>query len=380
MKKTVPLLRLPYSEAEIEEIKQQIEEILKSGFLTMAGRVQEFERQFALFCRTRYALATNSGTSALEIALRGVGVEGGTVVMPSNTYMATPLAAIKAGASAVIFTDCLKQDLQMDPDDLSKKIRKDTRAVVVVHIGGIVTQHIDRIRSLCEQRGIPLIEDAAHAHGAVFNGRVAGEFGVAAAFSFYPTKVLTSAEGGMLVTDDVSLYEKGVIMREHGKADHGVNVHVEIGDNWRFSELHAVLGLQQMKKAAYILSERRRLAALYERLLTGCEWLKPVKMAEGVDSAYYKYIAFLPEHVDRQQLKSRLQEEFGVQLSGEVYSHPCHSQPLFQKYPEKLANSREDRFPNTDYVCRHHVCLPLYPGLQDDEVHYVVECLRCLLD
>jgi len=373
--RSIPLLRLSYTSEEIEEIKRGIGNVLESGYLTMADRVHEFETQFARFCGTRYALGTNSGTSALEIALRAIDVAGGTVVMPSNTYMATPLAAIKAGAR-VIFTECEKANLQMDPDDLSRKIRADTRAVILVHIGGIISPHMDAIRRICAERNVPLVEDAAHAHGAMFKGKKAGQFGMAGAFSFYPTKVLTTAEGGMLVTDDEGLYEKGVVLREHGKADHNYNIHTEIGDNWRFSELHAVLGLQQMKKADFILAERRRLARLYDALCTGVTWLKPVVIPEGVDSAYYKYICFLPEDMDRADLKERLSRLFGVQLPGEVYSDPCHSQPVFRKYPELIANDENDVFPVTDHVCRTHICLPLYPGLQDKEVEYVVEALK----
>ena len=375
--KTVPLLRIPYSEEEIEEIKTEIEEVLKSGFLTMAGRVREFERLFAEFCGTRFALGTNSGTSALEIALRAIDVAGGTVVAPSNTYMATPLAAIKAGAR-VIFTECEKEYLQMDPKDLIRKIRDDTRAVVLVHIGGIISPHIVEMRRICMEKQIPLVEDAAHAHGAAFKGSKAGRFGIAAAFSFYPTKVLTTAEGGMLVTNEEKIYKKGIILREHGKTDHNFNIHTEIGDNWRFSELHAVLGVQQMKKAEHILEERRRLAKLYDSLCEGVPWLIPLLIPEGCNSSYYKYICFLPADMDRVALKDQLSHRFGVQLPGEVYSDPCHSQPVFKTYPNLIANDKDDEFPVTDDVCKRHFCLPLYPGLEDEEVEYVVDCLKAV--
>ena len=165
-------------------------------------------------------------------------------------------------------------------------------------------------------------------------------------------------------------------MREHGKQDHNVNVHTEIGDNWRFSEIHAVLGLQQMRKATYLLAERRRLAALYDKLLVGNGFIEPLRVPKEVDSSYYKYICFLPEEADRQVIKSRLLKEFGVHLTGEVYAEPCHSQPVFKKYPDKLANKNGDQFPVTDYVCKKHICLPLYPGLTDEEVEYVVDCLK----
>ncbi|GMT49079.1 MAG: polysaccharide biosynthesis protein [bacterium] len=375
----VPLLRLDYTDEEISEIKSEIEKVLRSGYLTMAERVKEFEELFASYCNTRFALGTNSGTSALEIALRAVDVEGGTVVLPSNTYMATPLATIKAGAS-VVFTDCERSNLQMDPDDLKNKIREDTKAVILVHIGGIISPRLKEIQEVCSEHEIPLIEDAAHAHGAMIDGRMAGSLGLAGAFSFYPTKVLTSAEGGMLVTDSENIYKKGTILREHGKADHRYNIHTEIGDNWRFSELHAVLGIQQMKKAHLILAERRRLAKLYDTLLEKVPGIKKVKIPPHIHSAYYKYIAFLPDGIHRQDVKDRLKKDFNVMLTGEVYSDPCHNQPVFQKYPEKKANKPGDSFPNTDYVCQQHICLPLYPGLKDEEADYVVSCLQKVIE
>jgi dTDP-4-amino-4,6-dideoxygalactose transaminase len=413
MKNKIPLLRLEYSDKEIACINREISKVLKSGYLTMSDRVAEFEKMFAEFCGTRYALGTNSGTSSIEIPLRAIDVDGGTVVMPSNTYMATPLAAIKAGAR-VVFADCDKNNLQMDPRDLERKIRPDTRAVILVHIGGIISPDIEKIMAVCKKKGIPLIEDAAHAHGAEFYSqssvvshqssvksknlkdkigpitndrrpatkdcwKKAGSFGLAGSFSFYPTKVLTTAEGGMMVTDSEEIYKKGIVLREHGKADHGFNVHTEIGDNWRYSEIHAVLGIQQMKKADYLIGERRCLAALYDKLLSDVEEVRPLLIPASVKSSYYKYIVFLDEKISRDSLKKEMKDRFGVMLTGEVYADPCHGQPVFKKYPKYIANGKNDNFPQTDYVCKHHACLPLYPGLKDKEVKYVVDSLKKVL-
>jgi dTDP-4-amino-4,6-dideoxygalactose transaminase len=280
-----------------------------------------------------------------------------------------------------------------------------------VHIGGIISPDIEKIMAICERRGIPMIEDAAHAHGAEFciqnsddrrqgaggrgqraTGRrqrtdnrlqitdyvwkKAGSFGLAGSFSFYPTKVLTTAEGGMMVTANEAIYKKGIVLREHGKADHGFNVHTEIGDNWRYSEIHAVLGIQQMKKARKLIAERRCLASLYDNLLKDVEEVRPLEIPSSVKSAYYKYIVFLDESIDRDSLKKRMREKFGVMLTGEVYADPSHSQPVFKKYPKYIANSPKDMFPQTDYVCKHHACLPLYPGLTEKEAEYVVNSLK----
>src|SRR3990170_7883960 len=330
----IPILRLPYDEDDIDFIKSEIEKVLRSGYLTMADRVREFEMRFAKYCGTNYAVGTNSGTSSIEIILRAIGVEGSTVIVPSNTYMATPIAVVKAGGR-VIFVDCQQENLQIDPDDIERKIQSDTKGVIIVHIGGIISPHFDRIKKICEKKGLFLIEDAAHAHGATIDGKMAGSMSLAGSFSFYPTKVLTTAEGGMVTTDNEEIYHKLLVLREHGKADHSFNIHVEIGDNWRLSEIHAVLGIQQMKKVDWILSERRRIAAQYDTYLKIIDEIRPLKISSNINPSYYKYIAFLDERIEREKLKETLKRKYSIALPGEVYSHPCHNQPVFKKYPDK---------------------------------------------
>ena len=379
LKKKIPILKLDYSKEDINFILKGIEKVLKSGFLTMSDRVLEFEKAFSEFCNVKYAIGTSSGTSSLEIIMRVIDVSQGTVVMPSNTYMATPLSAIKAGAK-VIFTDCNPNTLQMDPNDLKKKIRQDTKAVILVHIGGIISPEIDQIKEICDSKNIPLIEDAAHAHGSELLGKKAGSFGIAGSFSFYPTKVLNTAEGGMITTNNYEVYQRAKIFREHGKQNHAENVHVEIGDNWRYSEIHAVLGLQQMKKVNNILSQRRKIASLYDKKLTNLDYLTRLKLPSYVNPSYYKYITFLPKIFDRSKVKSLLKQNYGIELPGEVYSHPCHSQPVFHKYKNYVVNPKDDKFPSTENVCKTQLCLPVYPGLKSEEIKYIVDSIITVLD
>ncbi len=374
----IPILRLAYSPQEIEVIKNGIAEVLRSGYLTMGEKVAQFEKAFAEFIGSKFAIATNSGTSSLEIILRAIGIEGSSVIVPSNTMMASPVSVIHAGGK-VIFADCQRDNLQLDPQDLRRKIRADTRGVMLVHIGGVITPALDEIKSICDEAGLFLLEDAAHAHGATIDGRKAGTLGIAGSFSFYPTKVLTTAEGGMITTDDDNIYQKAMSLRDHGRADDDPNVHIELGYNWRFSELHAVLGLQQMKKVDAILAERRRIARMYDQKLEGIKWVKKLKIPPNVASSYYKYIVFLDDDIDRDALKTELKEKYGVSLTGEVYSHPCHSQPVFKKYPQVVVNNPSDTFPQTEYIARRHICLPLYPGLTEEEVDYVVDALKRVL-
>jgi len=374
----IPILRLSYSPEEIDDIKNGITEVLKNGYLTMGGKVAQFEDAFADFIGCRYAIATNSGTSSLEIFLRVMDITNSSVIVPSNTMMATPVSVIHAGGR-VIFADCQRDNLQLDPQDMRRKISADTKGVILVHIGGVITPALDEIKRICKEKELFLLEDAAHAHGATIDNRQAGTLGIAGSFSFYPTKVMVTAEGGMITTNDEDIYRKSAALRDYGRSSHNPNIYTELGYNWRFSELHAVLGLQQMKKAKTILSERRKLARMYDAKLEGMQQIRKLIIPLNVKSSYYKYIVFLDEAFDRDKVKTELKKEYGVSLTGEVYSHPCHSQPAFKKYPQVIANNPSDTFPETEYISRRHICLPLYPSLTEEEVDYVVNSLRRVL-
>lgn len=370
----VPILRIPFNDGDIDFIKNGIEDILKSGQLAIGKNVAEFEQKFAEFAGTEYAVGVNSGTSALEIFLRSIDVRNSSVIVPTNTFMATATAVVHAGGK-VIFTDVMRNNLCMDPDDIQNKIQKDTKALILVHIGGIITPHLKAIQDICEDNDLYLLEDAAHAHGSSINGKMAGSLGDGGAFSFYPTKVMTCGEGGMLTTNDESIYQKALMLRDHGKPDHRFNLHTEFGYNWRLSEIHAVVGIQQMNSADWILGERRRIAKMYDEKLKNISGLTPVKIPSNIKSSYYKYIAYLADGIERDKIKTRLKDEYDISLTGEVYTDPCHSQPVFKTYPDTMVNAPDEKFPEAEYVSERHVCLPLYPGLTELEIDYVVESL-----
>jgi len=373
--KFIPLLKLNYSNEEINYLQNGLKEVLNSGYLTMGEKVLEFEDKFRKFVGVKYAVAVNSGTSAIEIILRSINVVKKSVVVPNITFMATPLAAIHAGAK-VIFVDVLPDNLSIDPNDLKNKIRDDTVAVIAVHIGGIISSSWNEINDICEENDLFLLEDAAHAHGASFDGQIAGSLGFAGAFSFYPTKVLTTAEGGMITTDSDQIYEQSLVLREHGKKNPNINIHTELGSNWRFSEIHALLGLLEMKKCESIIKERQYLASIYDEELKGISNINKITIPKNIVSPYYKYIVYLNERYKRETIKNRMKSDFDISLPGEVYSHLCHSQPVFKKYPEFILNNEKDQFPGSQYVADNQICLPLYPNLNKDEIKYVVDSLR----
>jgi len=373
--KKVPGIRFNYSDEDIAFVQNGIEEILRSGYFTMGEKVAEFERQFAEFVDVEYAIAVNNGTSALEVCLRALRVEGKSVIIPTNTFMATPLAAIHAGAK-IIFVDVMPDNLSIDPEDLKRKIRKDTIGVIPVHIGGIISTYWDDIIKICNNNNLFVLEDAAHAHGASFNGKMAGSLGIAGSFSFYPTKIINTAEGGMITTNEKFIYKLALQLREHGKEDPRYYVHTELGSNWRFSELHALLGLQQMKKVSWILAARQHHAELYNRYLKDIKGINILSIPENLVCSYYKYIVYLDKIYDRDKIKSILKNKFGVSLPSEVYPNLCHTQPVFKKYPDLILNDPNDEFPGAEYISNHQICLPIYPDLKDEELKYVVDCLK----
>jgi dTDP-4-amino-4,6-dideoxygalactose transaminase len=243
-----------------------------------------------------------------------------------------------------------------------------TAAVVLVHIGGIISPAIRRLQELCAQRGVALIEDAAHAHGCELDGVPAGSFGVAGAFSFYPTKVVTSGEGGMIVTSDERLRDEALVYRDQGKAGFAANLHTHLGYAWRLSELHAAVGVVHLRRLAEFAETRRRVAKRYTAALATLDGVTPLPVPAGLRSSVYKYIAVLDDSVPRAALKTLLATEHNVQLSGEVYDTPLHRQPVF-------AHLHEAALPGAELFCARHICLPVHSDMTDAEAERVLAAL-----
>jgi dTDP-4-amino-4,6-dideoxygalactose transaminase len=276
------------------------------------------------------AVATASWTGGALAALAYAGVAGHAVVVPSNTFMATPLAVIAAGGRPV-FGDCRRDDLCLSFSEVERLVdRHDARAVVLVHIGGHIAFDVERIAAFCRDRGVALIEDCAHAHGATWRGRRAGSWGDAGIYSLYATKTISTGEGGVLVSRDPELLAFARAFRNYGKPDHAVH-----GLNFRMSEFTAALGLVQVEALGRIVAWKNAVARVE---------LDPVhparlELPDGMVSGLYKYIVFDP--VERS--------------TGRVYDTPCH----------RILGSGDD-LPHTDWVAGHHWCVPLYYRPQDD--------------
>src|SRR6266536_5598707 len=245
-----------------------VDQTLQTGSLTLGPYTRELEEAFRARHDAPHAVAVSSGTSAIEIILRTLGVEGREVVVPANTFFATAAAVIHAGGTPR-FADVAPDTLALSASTVEAALGDDTAGVVLVHIGGAITPEVDAIRALCERRGLFLVEDAAHAHGSSLDGRAAGSFGIASAFSFYPTKVMTTGEGGMIVTADERIRDDAHIYRDMGKAGFLGGDHIRLGYAWRLSEVHAAIGEVQLSHLPQFLDVRRRVGARYDAGLAG---------------------------------------------------------------------------------------------------------------
>ncbi|GHC58410.1 DegT/DnrJ/EryC1/StrS family aminotransferase [Streptomyces flavofungini] len=428
----IPAQRIHFGVAERRAVLDRVDTALASGHLTQGPGLARFE-ELSRTWTGREGVAVASGAGALEIALRIVGVAGRTVLVPVNTFFATAAAAVRAGAR-VRFVDIELDGLGLDPDALRAALDRhpDTAAVLPVHIGGIVSPALDDVLALCERRGVAVVEDAAHALGSTLGGRYAGAFGRFGAFSFFPTKVAVSGEGGLVTCASAEDAEQVRRWRDHGKSAQGSTLHDRPGGNWRLSELHAAVGTVDLERFDDTLAARRDLAFGYDELLADVPGVRAHAVPAAAHSNYYKYLAYLDAPVDRALLKKRLRERHGVSLAGEVYDHLLCDQPYFAAGDDAEASARgagaarasgatvagpgswvadsaaaaagsgtvgsgagtvgsaaeasgpgeasgaavDGPFEQARWFARHHIALPLYPTLTRAEQFRVVEALR----
>jgi perosamine synthetase len=358
-----------FPEEDVQAALDMIGYSLRTGQLTMGPLVVEFEKQFAAMAGVKHALAVNSGTAALEIVLRCVGVAGRDVIVPTETFVASANAVLLAGGRPV-FAEIQPDTLCLDLSDVEHKITPETAAVMLVYMGGLIPPYMDELLHLCERHGLALIEDAAHAHGAALGDRRAGSFGRAGCFSFYATKVMTTAEGGMITTDDDELAALARSLRNHGINAQG-SAYVRPSTNWRMSELHAAVGLTQLRRLASFVARRNTIAAQYDRGLANVAGLNLLPPVPQLLHSYWNYLVLLEPGIDRRQLASTLREELGVEVAW-PYDPPCHLQPVFRN----ALGCQPGDLPRSEQILQRHIALPMHVGLSDDDVAYVVASLQ----
>lgn len=363
--KKVRAARPVVPEDDIAWILAESADALREGALAQGRHVRAFEEEFAAMTGSAGAVAVANGTAALIDGMTGIdGSADGEVLVQANGFYATAVSVLKAGYRLRL-VDVDHDTMSPMPEDLEARSTPETRGVVITHLGGYVTPHLPAIRSWCDDRGIWLVEDCAHAHGAHLDGVHAGRFGKLGAFSFFPTKVITSAEGGMITSDDLDLLHRTRVLRDLGKEEAWRSWHVALGVNHRMSELHAIVGRTQLRRLDEFLEHRRAIASRYDELLRDCDGIT-IQQAPG--SSFYKYVVFLDDDIDRSVLREELAAS-GIELSGEVYEAPLHAQPVLAPWVDGTS------FPVAEQLCRSHACLPVHVGMAIDDTEFVVDAL-----
>ena len=312
-----------FEKEDTKTLHQYWDEIIATQQWSEGKFTKMFEEKWSEYNQL-YSMAFSGWAGAALAALEFFNVKDKVVLCPSNTFMATPLSVVKAGAR-VEFVDCNKDDLCISLDDLKFKIDKyKPVAVWVVHIGGHIAFQIDEITRICREKGIILLEDCAHAHGASWHGKKAGTWGNAGIYSFYATKTISTGEGGMLVSNNNALIDYASKYRNWGKFDYEVQ-----GLNYRMSEFTAAIGCVQVDRIDDIVGWKNEYAQKY----LDTKYTNKVMFPDGMISGYYKYIVF--DEIEK--------------TTGKVYDQPCH-----------IIMGRDYKLTNTEWVAENHWCVPLY--------------------
>lgn len=366
----IPPLKIHFSRADIKIITSEIKDVLRSGQLSLGKMTKRFEGEFAVKTNRKFAVAVNSGTAAIEILLRVRNIKGKTVVVPTNTNYATAAAVVFAGGKLKL----VDSDIITYLEDIKKTIDRKTIGIIIVHIGGYLSEELEDIKRFCDKKGLFLIEDAAHAHGASLRGIPAGCFGHAATFSFFPTKVITSGEGGMIVTDDEEEFKKILIYRDQGK-DPLNKMNIVWGNSWRMSEVQAVIGFHQLKHLEEFVKRRNSIMKKYSIELEKFEKVKIYSPTDNMTPSGYKYIIQFSSPKLCHQIRKELEDEYHIHLGGGVYDIPIHQQPIFRG-----RNQNNNNFPRANKFCSTHLCLPIWSAMKQQEVEYVISSVKNIIN
>lgn len=365
--KAIPVFKPSCTKKELNNVVK----VLKSGWWGLGPKTAEFEEQFAKFVKAKYAVGVNSGTAALDLSLKALGISGGEIITPALTFVSSALVGLYNDCK-VVFADVEKDTLCIDPIDVARKITKDTKAIIVVHYGGHPVD-LDKFR-FCNPKTnspIPLIEDCAHASGSYYKGKHVGTFGRCGCFSFHAVKNLATADGGMITTNKKELYKKLLPMRwcgidkstweRSGKKyswDYVINT---VGYKVHMNDLMAALGLAQLSRLEKMNKRRRQIKKLYDQGLSDIEWLKLPVEKKWTKSSWHLYVVRCEK---REKLMDWLTEH---QIASTGHYKPLYLYPIFV--------NRHDT-PVTEREWKKIVVLPMYADLTNSQVEYIIDIIR----
>ena len=350
------------TEGDVEEVTR----VLRSGRLREGPQCRKFEEEFASKVGSKFAVSLSSGTAALQVAYLVLLKPGDEVLVPSFTFIATASMVALSGATPV-FCDVDAKTFTLDLGDAEKRITPHTRAIAPVHLFGNCCD-IPGVRAMAGRNNLRIVWDAAQAHGARSAGADVGSFGDLACYSFYPSKNMTTGEGGMITTSDPEIYEKCARMRDHGQT--GPNLHTSLGFNYRMTDMQAALGLSQLKRLDSLVGRRRENAGFLDEGLREVEGITPPHVPDGVEHSYNQYSILLAGEQGkerREEFRDQLRER-GIETAV-YYSRPLHLQPVFAERPQPNLPVSEDL---SDRI----VSLPVHPGLRAEDLRRITGAVR----
>lgn len=372
--------RIPVAKPYLDEREaQHAYDTILTGWVTQGPKVAEFEEKFAAYTGAKYAVAVSSCTTALHLAMIVAGIQpGDEVICPSLSYIATANSIRYVGAKPV-FAE-VNTEYNLDIEDVKRRITPKTKAILIVHQIGMPAD-IDAFQALCKERNLMLIEDAACAAGSAYKGKKIGSHSDLVCFSFHPRKVITTGDGGMITTPREDYAQRLKLLRQHGMAINDrlrhesdkvlITDHLELGYNYRMTDIQAAVGIQQLEKLDWIIAERRKIAFQYHEAFRDLDCVRLPIEREGYFSNYQSYSVYLKENcpISRNDLMQKLLD-VGVATRPGVMT--AHRETAYKDYGKVSLPISED-------LCDRSIILPLYVPMRQEDIDYVIEHFRGFL-
>ena len=368
------MMYIPYGRQSLDEADiQAVVQVLKSDYLTTGPMVAEFERRVAEYVGAKYAVAVSNGTAALHVACLAAGIKAGDEVITSPITFAASANCVLYCGGIPVFADIDGESYNISPEEIEKKITENTRAIIPVHYTGQPCD-MEEIHRIARKHHLIVIEDAAHALGAEYKGQKIGSLSDMTCFSFHPVKPITTGEGGMITTNDEELYKRLLLFRSHGitREEEFLSENqggwdyeqVELGYNYRITDIGCALGNSQLDKLDGFVERRREIAVRYDEAFTGCEAIKTPVQMEGCHSGWHLYMI----QVLRQERKAVFDQLRKAGIGVNVHYIPVYHHPYYQRNGYRDIHCRE-----AEKFYERAISLPIFPSLTREQQDYVIE-------
>lgn len=362
--KNIPIARPYIDENDIAGVVG----VLKSGWLSLGPKYRQFEEEFAKYLGSKYACAVSSGTAALHLGVKALGLKSGDEVITSPFSFVASSNVLLYENIKPVFVDIEETSLNIDPSKIERAITKKTKAILPIHIFGQSAQ-MDEIIKIAKENNLKILEDACESLGATYKSKMVGISGDIATFAFYPNKQMTTGEGGMIVTNSKHFYDLCSSMRNQGRNESlEWLVHERLGYNYRLDEMSASLGITQLKKIDWMIEKKRKVASWYNQMLSAVKGIEILKVGPNRTHSYFVYVVRV-KNKRRNELMDKL-NRIGIQTK--PYLPVIHLQPFMRK----MFGFKEGDFPTAEKISDETLALPLYIGLTKNDVEYIANKIK----